>query len=174
MSVDVIVEEGRWGAIDLAALVDRSTRATLHHLGIDPNAHEIAVLATDDAAITRLNFDFRGKDRPTNVLSWPSEARSATDPGEIPPRPTENAALGDIALGYETCAREALAAGTPLHDHVAHLIVHGTLHLLGYDHQRNADADLMETTEIEILAKLGVPSPYDGNGAVGVIDDGKD
>ena len=82
--------------------------------------------------------------------------------------------LGDIALGFETCAREADEAGKPLEDHVSHLIVHGLLHLLGYDHQHDSDADLMEATEIAILAKLGVPNPYVRGDAAGRIDDGKD
>jgi probable rRNA maturation factor len=77
-----------------------------------------------------------------------------------PPDPEDGPELGDIALAFETCAREAAEAGIPFENHVLHLVVHGTLHLLGYDHVRDADGDLMERTEVEILASLGVPDPY--------------
>lgn len=174
MGVDVIIESDQWAATDLAAIAERAVAATLEHFEMDSSAREIAILATDDASIARLNHDFRGKGQPTNVLSWPSEERGAANPGEKPAPPSENSKLGDIALAFETCAREAHEAGKPLENHVLHLIVHGTLHLLGYDHQHDLDADLMETTEIAILVKLGVPNPYNGNGAKGSIDDGKD
>lgn len=174
MGVDVIIESDQWAATDLAAMAERAVAAILEHLEMDASAWEIAIRATDDASIAQLNHDFRGKDQPTNVLSWPSEERGAANPGEKPSPPSENSELGDIALGFETCAREAHEAGKPLENHVLHLIVHGTLHLLGYDHQHDLDADLMETTEIAILVKLGVPNPYNGNGAKGSIDDGKD
>ena len=174
MSVDVIIEADGWGGIELAVLAEQATNATLQHQNIDPANSELAVLATDDATVAKLNRDFRGSDQPTNVLSWPAAEPGATLPGEIPVPPKGNRALGDIALAFETCARQAIEAGKPLEDHVLHLIVHGTLHLLGYDHQRGLDADLMEATEIAILVKLGVPNPYDGNGAVGAFDDGKD
>lgn len=174
MGVDVIIESDQWAATDLAAMAERAVAATLEHLEMDSSAREIAILATDDASIAQLNHDFRGKGQPTNVLSWPSEERGAANPGERPAPPPENSELGDIALAFETCAREAHEAGKPLENHGLHLIVHGTLHLLGYDHQHDLDADLMETTEIAILVKLGVPNPYNGNGAKGSIDDGKD
>jgi len=174
MGVDLIIESDHWAKIDLAALAERSVAATLEHLEMDASAWEVAILTTDDASIAQLNHDFRGKGQPTNVLSWPSDERGAANPGEKPAAPSKNSELGDIALGFETCAREAHEAGKPFENHVLHLIVHGTLHLLGYDHQRELDADLMETTEIAILVKLGVPDPYIGNGAKGLIDDGKD
>jgi probable rRNA maturation factor len=96
------------------------------------------------------------------VLSWPSEERGAEAAGAAPcpPDPAEGPELGDIALAFETCAREAEAAGLTLAHHATHLVVHGTLHLLGYDHARDADAALMERTEIGILASLGVEDPY--------------
>ena len=174
MGVDVILEEDRWGQIDLAALADRAFSAALHHLDISAADWETAVLGTNDATMAGFNLEFRGKKQPTNVLSWPSEDRGAAISGEKPAPPAGDPELGDIALGFETCVREANEAGKPLEDHMLHLIVHGTLHLLGYDHQHNADADLMETTEIAILAKLGVPNPYEGSGAMGAVDDGKD
>ncbi|MEL7181678.1 MAG: rRNA maturation RNase YbeY, partial [Pseudomonadota bacterium] len=122
------------------------------------------LLACNDARIAVLNEDFRGKPRPTNVLSWPSDERAAAIDGEMPapPRPGPDNELGDIAIAFETCKREADAAGKPMRDHTLHLLVHGTLHLLGYDHERDRDATLMEGLETEILGKLGIPDPYRG------------
>lgn len=110
-------------------------------------AGEISVLLTSDEAVRALNAEFRGKDAPTNVLSFPA-AQSA--------RPH----LGDIALAYGVCVREARAQGKPLAHHLMHLTVHGVLHLLGYDHHTDAEAEAMEGIERAVLFKLGVPDPY--------------
>jgi probable rRNA maturation factor len=157
MIVDLVEEDARWAALDLEALAERACAAALDHLGIE--GAEIALLACDDARIAALNGAFRDKGQPTNVLSWPSEERAAGTPGATPPAP-EDLELGDIAIAYETCAREAAEAGKPMADHVIHLVVHGTLHLLGYDHIDDRDAALMEGLETEILGKLGVADPY--------------
>ena len=174
MAVDVLIEDERWGASGLEPLAKAATDAAFAHLGLKPEAWEIAVLACDDARIAELNTGFRGKPAPTNVLSWPSEERRAESEGETPTLPQGDPELGDIAIAFETCAREAKAANRPFDWHVQHLLIHGTLHLLGYDHISDADGDLMETTEIAILATLGVPNPYKGEGAEGPTDDGKD
>ncbi len=162
--VDTVIEAEAWEALDLAALSERAARATLGHLCL-PDEAEIALLATDDARIAVLNADFRAKETATNVLSWPAGDLAAEEPGGAPAPPEadfpgEPAFLGDIALAYETCAREAEAAGRPLEAHVTHLVVHGVLHLLGYDHIWEKDALLMERLEVEILGKLGLPDPY--------------
>lgn len=160
MTVDCIIEDPRWD--DLEALARLATDATLVRLGHEPSVHVISVLGCDDARIAVLNADFRDKPQPTNVLSWPSEERGAALDGEMPlplqVGPDEE--LGDIAIAYDTCAREAAEAGRPLRDHTLHLLVHGTLHLLGFDHMRDGDAALMEGLEVEILGKLGLPDPY--------------
>lgn len=161
MSVDVIIEAEAWDAVPLEALATRAAEATLAHLGLDPDAWDIALLACDDARIGQLNADFRGKSVPTNVLSWPSAERGAPAPGETPAPPDPaDPELGDIALAFETCAKEAEAGGKALEDHATHLVVHGILHLLGYDHIRDADGDLMERSETEILCTLGIADPY--------------
>jgi probable rRNA maturation factor len=122
---------------------------------------EVSVLLTDDAAVRRLNAAYRGKDRATNVLSFPAFDRVfAADPGCWPPGPVP---LGDIVLALETVAAEAASAGKPLADHVSHLMVHGCLHLLGYDHHEGADAAIMEGLEREILERLGITDPYAGD-----------
>ncbi|MET4101388.1 putative rRNA maturation factor [Roseovarius sp. MBR-78] len=162
MPVEVMIEDARWQAAGLEALAARAAAATLAHLGLDPDAWEASLLACDDARIAVLNADFRGKPAPTNVLSWPSDDLSADMPGcaPLPPEPSEDGFLGDIAIAYDTCAREAAEAGRPLADHVTHLVVHAVLHLLGFDHIRDPDATLMEATEVAILGKLGVCDPY--------------
>ncbi len=165
MLTETVVEDDRWSAIDLAALAEAASVATLRHLGFGAEGFEIVVLGCDDARIAVLNGDFRGKPAPTNVLSWPIWDLSADTEGEAPddpePGPRDDPeSLGDIAIAYETCAREAESAGKPLADHVSHLIVHGVLHLLGHDHVRDGDATLMEGIETSILGKMGIDDPY--------------
>lgn len=162
MSVDVIVEDDRWLAVEIEALAEEACGAALTHLGIEEA--EISLLACDDARIATLNAEFRDKPTPTNVLSWPSEERAAEEPGGEP-LPPEDPELGDIAIAWETCLREAEEAGKPHADHLRHLLVHGTLHLLGYDHIDDKDAALMERLEVEILGKLGIADPYGDTGA---------
>lgn len=161
MVTDTLIEDPRWEVLDLPALAERAARATLSHLSLDADAWDISVLGCDDARIMALNTDFRDKAVPTNVLSWPSAERGAKRAGAHPAPPAgPDPELGDIAIAYDTCAREAAEQGKPLADHVTHLIVHAVLHLLGYDHIRDKDATLMERTEVEILGKLGLADPY--------------
>jgi probable rRNA maturation factor len=116
---------------------------------LSTGAAELAIVLTDDSAIRLLNRTWRGTDAATNVLSFPTP-----DPGGAP------RLLGDIVLAYETIAREACAERKPFAHHVAHLAVHGFLHLLGYDHERTEDAETMEQAERDILRRLGIPDPY--------------
>jgi len=164
MIVDCLTEDHRWDTLGLDALAQAAALAVLARLGLEPSGYEISLLGCNDARIAELNADFRGKPQPTNVLSWPSDERGARNPGRMPQLPAPSAQgeteLGDIAIAWETCAAEAQAAGKPLQDHTLHLLVHGTLHLLGFDHERDADAALMETLESEIMAHLGLPDPY--------------
>jgi probable rRNA maturation factor len=164
MPVEINCADPRWG--DLALIADSAVAAVLRHLNHDPAAFAISLLACDDARMRTLNAQFRGKDRATNVLSWPAEDLSAEADGArpAPPEagtPADPAELGDIALAFDTCAREAGEQGKRLSDHAAHLIVHSVLHLLGYDHARPADALLMEEAEIAILADMGIANPYE-------------
>jgi probable rRNA maturation factor len=150
--VDAVIEDPRWERLGLPALAERAARAALDAAGIAPDACEISLLAADDARIRKLNAAFRGKDAPTNVLSWPAET-DATPPGA-------KRFLGDLALAFETCLGEAEAAGIAPADHVAHLVVHGVLHLLGMDHATDAEAEAMEALETKTLARLGIANPY--------------
>lgn len=163
MLVDIVIEEGRWSEAGLEALAEEAARETLAHLNLKPavgDAFEISLLACNDQRIAELNGDFRAKPQPTNVLSWPSEERSAEVPGGTPDVP-EDPELGDIAIAYETCAREAQEQGKEFSTHVSHLLVHGVLHLLGYDHIDDKDAALMEGLEVEILGKMNISNPYE-------------
>lgn len=162
MPVEIVVEDDRWQKIAIEALCSKAFETTLVTIGLAPARFNVEILACDDKKITELNHEFRGKATPTNVLSWPSVERGAFKDGEMPRRPTEGNEpdLGDIAIAYETSTREASQLGKPHAEHVLHLIVHATLHLLGYDHQRDQDATLMERTEVMVLGKLGVGDPY--------------
>ena len=164
MILDISIDDDRWQQISLAALARQVVTATLHHQGLGTLSCELSLLACDDRRITELNDEFRDKPRATNVLSWPANELAADLPGGVPKRPepdfTGEISLGDIAISYDTCAREAADASKPMGDHVHHLIVHGVLHLLGYDHIRDQDATLMEKIEVEILGKMGVDDPY--------------
>ena len=161
MTVETVVEDPRWDTHDLGEIAKTSVAAVLSRLSLSQAEWEIVVLGCDDPRIAELNADFRGKPSPTNVLSWPSQDRAPRVPGDIPNMPDpEEPELGDIAISLDTCLREADAARIPFRHHVTHLLVHGTLHLLGYDHETDIDAEVMEKLEVEILATLGVPNPY--------------
>ncbi|MDZ7905382.1 MAG: rRNA maturation RNase YbeY [Cypionkella sp.] len=162
---DVICEDPRWQGAGLAELAAPALAATFAELGLPQQGFTLCIMGCDDARIAALNADFRGKPSPTNVLSWPSAERGAAVAGDVPAPPIAGPLddpehLGDIALSYDTCMAESHAAQKPPFAHISHLIVHGVLHLLGYDHIRDADGDVMEALEGRILARLGLPNPY--------------
>ena len=161
MSLEILIEDARWEQAGLAGLAERACGAVLARLVLDPALCEISLLGCDDARIAALNAEFRGKSAPTNVLSWP--ARAGATPADIRAQ-TAPAELGDIAIAYDTCAREASAQGKAFGHHVTHLLVHGCLHLLGFDHIDETEAAEMEALEVEILGKLGISDPYGDEG----------
>lgn len=150
--IDIEIEDERWLDVlpDAQALVTQGVTAALNAVEIDEQA-DVVVLLCDDAEMRALNKEYRSKDKATNVLSFPAP-KSMQMPGM--------AHLGDIALGFETCVREAEEQGKSLKNHVLHLSVHGALHLLGYDHIRDDEAEEMEALERDILKGLDVPDPY--------------
>jgi len=148
-AVDVIIEDEAWaGLCDLRSMAGEAVKAARKAMGeaeLRPGA--AAVLFTGDAAMADFNQRFRQKEGPTNVLSFPAVETSENH-------------LGDIALGWGVCAREAEAAGKSCADHARHLVIHGYLHLQGYDHQSDEEAELMEAIEVRALKRLGVADPY--------------
>jgi probable rRNA maturation factor len=145
---------------DPEAVCRRVFAATLDRVPTPPwlARAEVGVLLADDATVRRLNADHRGKDRPTDVLSFPTFEYVLEDaPGNLPPGPVP---LGDVVLALETVRADAAAEDKPFPDHVSHLLVHGCLHLLGYDHETTEDAARMEGLERAILEQLGIPDPY--------------
>ena len=153
-TIDVNIAAVAWTRAlrSAAAVCRRAANAALTGAG-SKKPVEISILLTGDAAIRKLNATFRGKDKPTNVLSFPADADDILPKGA--PRP-----LGDIAVAYGVLAREAKAESKTLTAHLSHLVVHGVLHLLGYDHERDKDAVIMERLEKKILARLGISDPY--------------
>lgn len=149
LSIDLRVADERW------LVLGEVEQFAAHVLGLAARrmqaGGEVAMLLTDNAEMHALNKQWRGFDKPTDVLSFPSDAPG--EPGQPDP-------LGDIAIGYETALADAEAMRRPFEAHAAHLMVHGFLHLLGYDHIETEDANVMEPLETEILADLGWPDPY--------------
>jgi probable rRNA maturation factor len=140
---------------DPESVIQRAIAAAAMEVDADVGDAELAVMLTDDAGIRTLNGNWRGIDKPTNVLSFPAlQPEGARKPGDAPRM------LGDIAIAHETTKREADAEGKPFSHHLSHLAIHGFLHLIGYDHENDTDAEEMESLETEILEQLGIPDPY--------------
>lgn len=166
VDIAVAVEAGDWDGV-LADAPDRATaacRAALAAAVLPPRirggALELGIVLADDAVVQALNRDYRGKDRPTNVLSF-----ALTEGEEGPaPDPAVPVMLGDVILALETVAREAREQAKPFADHFSHLVVHGVLHLVGYDHVAEAEAEVMEALETQVLAGLGIADPYRAGG----------
>lgn len=164
--VEVLIEDSRWNEVEISKLSEIACRKSLEHLKLNAANFEIELLACDNERIAGLNQSFRDKSVPTNVLSWPEVDLSAEQDGDVPGLPTPEmddqgmVSLGNIAISYDTCMKEAGEQGLVPTDHILHLLVHGCLHLLGYDHVFEKDAALMEGLEVDILAKLGVKDPY--------------
>lgn len=152
IEIDIMIEEGDWETIpDAEGLARKAASAALAVTYEAAGDFEATVMLTDDTHIRELNRDWRAKDKPTNVLSFPAPEM----PGATGPRH-----LGDIALAYETLVRESEEESKELAHHFVHLIVHGVLHLLGYDHEVEAEAEIMEALEVKALATLGIADPY--------------
>lgn len=154
--IEVEIEDDAWleALPDAQARVRAAAEAALAEAG-GPEDGEVTVLLADDAELRGLNAQFRKKDKPTNVLSFPAPPFAAPH-------------LGDVALAFGTCAREAKEQSKPLSDHLSHLVAHGVLHLLGWDHESDAEAEAMEARERKVMARLGLPDPYLARG-----DDGE-
>lgn len=158
LAIALRAQSRQWRALgDLAALRARALQATQAALAVAPvqpcDGAELSLLLTDDKRIRVINRDWRGFDKATNVLSFPAAP---------PERVATSPVLGDIVIAYETVEREAQAEGKSLADHFSHLVIHGLLHLLGEDHETEAEAQHMEGLEVAALARLGIADPYAG------------
>jgi len=167
IAADVVIEDDSWNCLaDAAALSDAAVgavgRDALAAARLPSAPAEVVVVLSDDDTVLALNRQFRDQPKPTNVLSFP--AASGTPAATL----EGGAALGDVILAYGTVAREADEMGLPLAHHLQHLVVHGSLHLLGFDHLTEAEAADMEDIERRVLASLGVPDPYAGTEPVDV------
>ena len=152
VDIDISLEAGDWpGEAALTQLVDRAVSAAFAETGLAGRS-ELSVVFSDDARVRSLNADWRGKDKATNVLSFPAFPLAK---GSAPPP-----MLGDIVLAAETVAREAALEDKPVENHITHLVIHGLLHLLGYDHETDTEAEAMEAIERAALARLAIPDPY--------------
>lgn len=150
LAIDLEIEDPAWleALSDVKCLIEAAaTKALSAKRLVDTNASNLVILLTSDDEMQGLNAQFRGQDKATNVLSFPA----AINP---------EGHLGDLALAYETCAKEAKEQGKTLADHVQHLTVHGVLHLIGYDHDHDDEAEIMEALERSLLAELGIADPY--------------
>ncbi len=155
-AIDLSIEDDRWEAAlpALETLVVRAVEAALAAAPEPPKSPvAVCVLLTDDESVRDINREWRGQDKPTNVLSFPAAPQPRHAGMALP--------LGDVVLAYETLVRESAEQSKPLQNHLAHLLVHGTLHCLGHDHETGAaEADAMEALEVAALATLGIPDPY--------------
>jgi probable rRNA maturation factor len=156
VNLEIEVDRAAWHDLPAAeALVREATAAAFARLGTSDLAGKVLnVTLADDATVAQLNAQWRGKPRPTNVLSFPADQGIAIPPGELRP-------LGDVILAAGVVRAEAAQQSKSLADHFSHLVVHGILHIMGYDHLDDAQADEMEGLEKEILLKLGITDPYD-------------
>ena len=145
-----------WEALAETAVLTAARVSGYQMIEDAPASFEVSVKFTDDAEVRALNASYRGKDAATNVLSFPMMSAD-----ELASPPPHGGLLGDIVLAFETCAREAADKRVTLADHASHLVVHGTLHLFGHDHGRDADAETMEGIERMALTAIGIADPYD-------------
>jgi probable rRNA maturation factor len=153
---EILVVADCWRAEPEAeAAIDRAIAAAAEIVAADVGDSELAIMLTDDAGIQTLNRNWRGIDKPTNVLSFPALQPRGERHADDAPR-----MLGDIAIAYETTRGEADDEQKPFDHHLSHLAVHGFLHLIGHDHEKDQEAETMEALEREILSQLGIPDPY--------------
>lgn len=153
IDIDVMVEDEGWRQVPgLERIVREAVDSAMAEAGASAGETELSVVFSDDASVQALNAEWRGKDKPTNVLSFPAFPFRPGAP--LPPM------LGDIVLAFETVHREAGLEEKPLGHHISHLVIHGFLHLLGYDHENDDEAEAMEDVERRALARLAIPDPY--------------
>ena len=161
MSVDLIVEDARWKRLNLFSIANAAFHETLSQLNLRSENFICCILACSSEKIKGLNAQFRGKNNYTNVLSFPSKAENYDTKSSLKFKANADPLeLGDIAIAYDVCKKEADVSKIKFEDHVYHLIIHSVLHLLGYDHEEEINAAEMEKIEVQVLANLGISNPY--------------
>ena len=161
MSVDVVIEDARWKTLELKQIANQAFFETLFLLALHHKSYACCILACDNRQIKHLNNKFRGKNCPTNVLSFPASLENYETKNTLTPGEANNFhELGDIAIAFDICKKEATKSKVKFEHHVYHLIIHSVLHLLGFDHEEEENATKMEKIEVQVLAKLGISNPY--------------
>ena len=168
MKADILFNDNRWKKLPFEKIVHNSINLVAEDILLTTNDYEIAILACNDLEIINLNKNFRGDSAPTNILSWPEHEYKRMKPGGFPTRivnPTKFSKgsdfLGNLAISFDRCSSEASAGSIRFEDYTTHLIIHGFLHLIGFDHDNELDAILMEDTEKRLLSRLGIKNPYE-------------
>lgn len=153
IDIDILAESELWGdGEEVIPLARACADMIWQHLNFNDQSSELSIVLTDDASIRKINAQWRQQDKPTNVLSFPAfNILAGEKPGPM---------LGDIIIARETVEREAQQENKPFNNHLSHMIVHGMLHLLGYDHEEDVEAEQMEDMERRILQALAIPDPY--------------
>ena len=171
MKADIVLKDERWKTLPLYEIAQVSFDLIENNILHACNEFEISLLATDDFEMTDLNNQFRGYRTPTNILSWPEYKYEQLLPGKLPKRIgkrfnycKELDFLGNLAISFDQCSTEAAQRNLNFKDHITHLLIHGCLHLIGFDHENELDATLMENIEKRLLVELGIKNPYILNG----------
>ena len=161
MSVDLVMEDARWKTLNLLQIANAAFKETLSQLNLRSENFVCCILACSSKKIRDLNAQFRGKNNSTNVLSFPLKTKKYDIKSGLKFKAdADPLELGDIAIAYEVCNKEAKVSKIKFEDHVYHLLIHSVLHLLGYDHEEEKNAAEMEKIEVQVLANLGISNPY--------------
>ena len=170
MKINVIFKDERWVKIPLEEIAKGALKLISDRFSVKDNNFEVSLLASNDAEIKELNKKFRGNDSSTNIISWPELETQPREPGHFPVQMDKLKSdskgaifLGNLAISFERCSTEAEEKNIFFADHMLHLLLHGYLHLIGFDHQNELDATLMEDIEIGLLSGAGIKNPYELN-----------
>ena len=170
MKINVIFNDKRWVKIPLQEITKSALKLIIDRFLAKHNSFEVSILATNDTEIRELNKNFRGNDSGTNIISWPEKEIQSRKQGHFPvqidkfkPDSEGIIFLGNLAISFERCSTEAEERNIYFEDHILHLLLHGCLHLIGFDHQNELDATLMENIEIRLLSGVGIKNPYELN-----------
>jgi probable rRNA maturation factor len=170
MNTNVLFKDKRWTEVPLEEIAKTALNLIVDRFLGKNNNFEVSILASNDSEIRKLNKNFRGKNTNTNIISWPEYNPQSKQPGDFPKQinksksdPEGKTFLGNLAISFERCSTEAEEKNINFEDHILHLLLHGYLHLVGFNHQNELDATLMENIEIRLLSGVGIKNPYELN-----------